>query len=269
MKNLHSVIKLVVWTGFVTLFLFAGALTQASSSGNYSLEIIVDGVPLSEMHARGNVYIEAIEGREYSIRLSNHSSGRIAIALSVDGLNSIDAKTTSAGEATKWILNPYQTITIDGWQTNSSSARRFFFTTEERSYGAWLGNTSNLGLISAAVFREKLPQPSGLRRKERSAPRDQAETKRQLAEEQELSDDLAATGIGRKLHHQVQRVHFNSEQHPATVMELRYEYHSALVRLGVLPEPVARCDDPLYRRECSRGFTDTGFAPDPFPAECP
>ena len=250
MKNHPSVMKLVVWTGFVTLFLIAGTLTQASSSGNYSLEIIVDGVPLSEMHARGNTYIEAIEGREYSIRLSNHSSGRIAIALSVDGLNSIDAKTTSAGEATKWILNPYQTITIDGWQTNSSTARRFFFTTEERSYGAWLGNTSNLGVISAAVFREILPQPSGLRRKE-------------------LSDDLAATGIGRKLNHQVQRVHFNSEQHPATVMELRYEYHSALIRLGVFPERFARCDDPLYRRECSRGFTDTGFAPDPFPVECP
>ena len=129
MKNHLSLEKLVVWAGFVTLFLIAGALTQASSSGNYSLEIIVDGVPLSEMHARGNTYIEAIEGREYSIRLSNHSSGRIAIALSVDGLNSIDAKTTSAGEATKWILNPYQTITIDGWQTNSSTGSRYRYST--------------------------------------------------------------------------------------------------------------------------------------------
>ena len=54
------------------------------------------------------------------------------IALSVDGLNSIDAKTTSAREASKWILGPYESITIDGWQTSSSTARRFFFATEKR-----------------------------------------------------------------------------------------------------------------------------------------
>jgi hypothetical protein len=269
MKHHETLKKLVAWTGFITLFLCAGALATASTSDTYSLQILVDGTPLQEFNARGKTYIEALEGREYSIRLSNHSSGRIAIALSVDGLNSIDAKTTAAGDASKWILSPYQTITIDGWQTNPSTARRFFFTTEERSYGAWLGKTSNLGVISAAVFRERIPRPMGLRREYDAAPRSSAEKKSNLAEEQELSDELAATGIGRKLNHEVRSVNFNSERHPATIMELRYEYHSALVKLGVLPQKVTRCDDPLWRREYSRGFTDTSFAPDPFHTDCP
>lgn len=269
MKHHETLKKLMAWTGFITLILCAGTVATASTSNAYSIEILVDGTPLEEFQARGNTYIEALEGREYSIRLRNHSSGRIAIALSVDGLNSIDAKTTSAGDASKWILSPYQTITIDGWQTNSSTARRFFFTTEERSYGAWLGKTSNLGLISAAVFRERVPRPLGLRREGVAAPRASADKKSKLSEEQELSDELAATGIGRKLNHEVRRVTFNSERHPATVMELRYEYHAALVKLGVLPQRITRCDDPLWRRDHSRGFTDTSFAPDPFHAECP
>ena len=100
---------------------------------------------------RGKTYIEATEGHEYSIRVTNRTARRIAVALSVDGLNTIDAKTTTAGAASKWILSPYETITLDGWQTSSAKARRFFFTTEEESYGAWLGRTTNLGIISAAV----------------------------------------------------------------------------------------------------------------------
>ena len=134
----------------------------AIERGSYSLEILVDGIPLTEYAARGKTYIEAREDREYSIRVTNDTGRRIAVALSVDGLNTIDAKTTSARRASKWILSPYQTITLDGWQTSESTARRFFFTTEKDSYGAWLGRTSNLGVISAAVFREQLPESGQL-----------------------------------------------------------------------------------------------------------
>ena len=43
--------------------------------------------------------------------------------------------------------------------TSRSTARQFFFTTEEKSYGAWLGKTRDLGVITAAFFRERRPQP--------------------------------------------------------------------------------------------------------------
>src|SRR5437867_3226175 len=129
----------------------------ALERAGYSMEILVGGTPLSQYAARGTNYVEALKNREYSVRLRNGTGERVAIALSVDGLNSIDARTTSASDARKWILGPYETITLDGWQTTSTTARRFLFTTEGRSYGAWLGRTQNLGLIAAAVFREKRP----------------------------------------------------------------------------------------------------------------
>ncbi len=127
----------------------------ALERGGYSMEILIGGTSVCEYPARGTSYIEALRHREYSVRLRNRTAERIAIALSVDGLNSIDARTTTARDARKWVLGPYETITIDGWQVSSTTARRFFFTTEEKSYGNWLGKTDNLGLIAAAVFREK------------------------------------------------------------------------------------------------------------------
>ena len=99
------------------------ALSAASSRVKmHSLEVLVDGRPITEYAARGKTYVEAIEGREYTLRLRNHTGERVAVALSVDGLNTIDAKTTPALHARKWILGPYQTVDLSGWQDNPPSA---------------------------------------------------------------------------------------------------------------------------------------------------
>jgi hypothetical protein len=220
-------------------------------AAGYSMEILVDGVPLERHVSRGRTYVEALPGREYSIRLRNHTDLRTAFALSVDGLNTIDAKTTSARTASKWILDPWQEITIDGWQTSASKARRFFFTTEESSYGAWLGKTTNLGVIAVAVFREK-------RMKAQAPSRGAMEAE---PRSMDLSDDSAATGIGEEVGHDVVRVPFDAESAPAAMLEVRYEYRDALVRLGVLRQEPC---DPLCRRERARGFEGMEFAPDPY-----
>jgi hypothetical protein len=243
------------------LLLAVAAPAAALEHGPYSIDILVDGRPLAEYAARGTTYIEALEGREYSIRLRNHTGLRIAVALSVDGLNTIDAKTTTARDASKWIIEPYGSITLDGWQTGATTARRFFFTTERDSYGAWLGKTKNLGVITAAVFREKRRQPAPTWFKE-----GKPSSKIRAAEPESLglSDDMAATGIGRETRHDVRRIQFDAERHPAAVLEIRYEYHDALVKLGVLPSRYTCHEDPLARRERARGFEDMEFAPDPY-----
>lgn len=266
----RSLMAAILWIGVL-----AGA--QAVERREFSMEVLVDGRPLTEYAASGATYVEALPGAEYAVRLRNHTSGRVAVALSVDGLNSIDAKHTSAEQAAKWILGPYETVTIEGWQTGPSTARRFFFTTEDRSYGAWLGETDNLGRISAAFFKERRPRPRPTTRRDEGKSRQALPGRDELREESRreapgapaagdtareapLDDDLAATGIGRELDHPVQRVEFAAERHAAERLSVRYEYRDALVRLGVLP-PVG---DPLARRDRSRGFADERFAPDPF-----
>src|SRR4029450_2242852 len=125
----------------------------------FDVEVLVNGYPLEEYYSRGKVYIEAIAGAEYEVRIRNPLPYRVAVALSVDGLNSIDARRTSAWSASKWVIEPYGTIQIGGWQMSSERARRFYFTTERDSYAAKLGQTSNLGVISAVFFREVRPVP--------------------------------------------------------------------------------------------------------------
>lgn len=234
------------------------------------IEVLVDGKPLTEYSARGTTYIEALHGREYALRLTNLIDRRIAVALAVDGLNSIDAKTTPASKASKWVLGPHETTTISGWQVSSTDARRFFFTTEEKSYGTWLGRDANLGVIEAVVFREQKPRLTfgrwlGSSSRAAPAPSDRTRPSAEAgkaAEERADADDLAATGIGRRVDHRVQRVHLDLEDRPAARLRLRYEYRQQLVHLGVLPSPEEAT--ALDRRERASGFSDFAFSPDPF-----
>ncbi|MGE5234598.1 MAG: hypothetical protein ACM3OB_10855 [Acidobacteriota bacterium] len=279
----HSHRPLLAAAAGLVLLLAGGAPARAVRQGPFTLEVLVDGRPLPELSGRGRIYVEALAGRDYALRLRNPTGRRVAVALSVDGLNTIDARSSTAREGSKWILGPYETLTLEGWQTSSSAARRFFFTSESASYGAWLGKTENLGVISAVVFRERVPQPApigplDLERQGGPAPRQKAAGDAPSAAagaaapsartEDSRADEYAATGIGRRIDHPVERVEFEAEPTPAACLEVRYEYRPALVRLGLLPAP-RPVPDPLERRERAHGFVEPGFAPDPYRDERP
>src|SRR2546422_5989267 len=127
------------------------------AENGFSVEVLVDGRPVPEYAGRGRRYVEAFENAEYELRIHNPLGTRVAVALSVDGLNTIDARHTSAWDAHKWVIEPYGTIYVRGWQMSSENARRFYFTSERDSYGAKLGQTANVGVISAVFFRERKP----------------------------------------------------------------------------------------------------------------
>src|ERR671928_140632 len=123
----------------------------------FTVEVLVNGYPLEQYPARGRLYVEAVEGAEYALRIYNPLPERVAVALAVDGLNTIDARHTTARGASKWVIEAYGSITISGWQMSSTRARHFYFTTERDSYAAKLGRTEDLGVISAVFFRERRP----------------------------------------------------------------------------------------------------------------
>ncbi|HVN33062.1 MAG TPA: hypothetical protein VMT45_13860 [Thermoanaerobaculaceae bacterium] len=257
----------------------AGTAHGATTRG-FTLDVVLDGSVRPEYRARGGVYVEAVRGRPYVLRISNPLPFRVAVALSVDGLNTIDARHTNARSASKWVLGPYESVEIPGWQVSGSDARRFFFTGERSSYGAWLGKTDDLGVIEAVFYREKVrpvrvvdhpvcpraqePSPesragsAGAQGAPAPSARglDAAEGGAQV--KGELSDKYAATGIGERTRHDVESVHLDLEDRPVASVRIRYEFHDQLVRLGVL----APVEDPLVRREGARGFE--GYCPDPF-----
>jgi hypothetical protein len=278
-------------TPFLSL-LFAAGSALASAPAGFGLEILVDGAARPEYAARGTVYVEALRGRDFSLRLTNPLGVRVAVALSVDGLNTIDARHTSASDARKWVLDPYQTVVIPGWQVSGETSRKFYFTGETRSYGAQLGQTSNLGTIEAVYFRERQPYRagrwSGEKQKDEerissnekrdgrldapdagalagaaapAAPREQGardHSQKSSSPAPSLSDELAATGIGRRTRFEVPRVSLDLEDAPAASVRLRYEFRPQLVALGVLPRETR---DAMSRREAAHGFDD--FCPEP------
>lgn len=241
----------------------------ASQSSGYGLDVVVGGASLPRYPARGRVYVEAQRGADYSIRLTNPTGSRVAVALSVDGLNTIDAEHTDARSASKWVIDPYDSIVISGWQVSNEAARRFFFTGETDSYGAAIGQTENLGVIAAVFFREKarevrrydmgmreqpVPQSRG---EAGAAQRDAAPPASAEAQSKALDDDYAATGMGSRQQHDVRQVELELDPHPVASIEVRYEFRPQLVKLGVLPREVR----PLDRRERARGFEE--FCPEP------
>ncbi|HYV25223.1 MAG TPA: hypothetical protein VE969_08285 [Pyrinomonadaceae bacterium] len=267
----------------------------AVTDNGFSVEVIIDGRPAREYAAAGRRYIEALENAEYELRIHNPTGSRVAVALAVDGLNSIDARHTSAWDAHKWVIDPYGTIYVRGWQMSSESARRFYFTTERDSYAAKLGQASNLGLISAVFFRERRPitilpvTPAPRRGEERdkdersgwpssgtsnqnapsSAPSSAGEASRDSTKQRSVSpsyypppdDESAATGIGRSVSNGVQWIKMDLDPRPAGEVTIRYEYRSALVRLGIIPRDYPR-PDVLNRRERAQGF-EPKYCPEP------
>lgn len=265
--------------GFLGIVLVAAAARLAAHEfTGFSASVLVDGAPVPEYAARGRIYVEAVRGRNFTIRLSNPTGGRVAVALSVDGRNVIDAKRTSEREATKWILGPWQTLEIPGWQISGETARKFFFTETSSSYAKRLGDTGNVGTIEAVFYREKAkPQPRPVHNDERAEPRSQSAPEAvPPATQQEVvvtgeaplmdqgsssraktADSYAATGIGDRTRFAVEWVDFEEDPSPAARVAIRYEYRPELVRLGVL-----RADDGLASREHARGFAHD-YAPDP------
>lgn len=258
---------------------------MANEYSDYEMSVVVNGYETREYYARGTVYVEAIRGEDYVLRLSNPTGRRVAVALSVDGLNTINAKRTDPKRAPKWILDPWETIEISGWQVSGSHARNFYFTGESDSYGAALGQTENLGVIEAVFFREKLgfveswlPFMQKEEKRSESAPRGERERGAGASAEpraqapssaqgsagameaqgkDKLDDDYAATGMGDRRRHDVREVDIDLESSPAASIRIRYEFRPQLVKLGVLP----RYEDPIERRERARGFDN--YCPEP------
>ena len=280
------------------LTLLAAAATSACTAlpahatGNLVDLQIVDrgrGDVLTTWRHRGTSWVAGRPGDRYALRLSNRSGGRVLVVLSVDGVNVVSGETASTGQ-TGYVLGPWGSAEITGWRKGWSEAAAFYFTALPDSYASRTGRPDNVGVIGAAVFRERVvpkperpfePQPSissgrpdgamrqeGERRaqagaadsaaKERSAPSapsSAAAPPPPMADRDALAKaEKLGTGHGEREYSPTTQTTFErASSQPAEIVQVRYDSYANLVAAGVIGRP----QPPVMPQPFP------GFVPDP------
>lgn len=235
-----------------------GLPPHASAAGRLVSVQIVErdrGQVLPEHRHRGHTWVAGRPGERYAVRLTNHSGARVLVVLSVDGVNAISGESAAASQ-TGYVLSPWQRAEITGWRKNDSEAAAFYFTALPDSYAARTGRPQNVGVIGAAVFREKQPDPPPVAfeaapraaapaaadgalgsaapapstARERDAGGAPAEARREV--------NKLGTGHGEREWSPINRTAFErATSHPAEIVQLRYDSHANLVAAGVIAGP--------------------------------
>ena len=224
----------------------------------------------------GRVYLEARRGGRYALLLANRTGERVAVRITVDGLNVISGERQAVDRAGRmYVLGPWESARIQGWRTSLDDVRRFTFVDERASYAARSGQANaRMGWIELAVYRERhrygwrAPERPDVTAREGSEPSAPADAPAPRASGDAQSRDRSAaksgraqggaaesypgTGWGERTHDPVHLVDFEPESWPAERITLRYEYASALRALGILPWQATR--DRLQERDSGGGF---------------
>lgn len=110
-------------------------------------------------------------GERYEIEVTNHSAVRFEVVASVDGLDVIDGSPASTDKR-GYILEPYETLVIDGWRTDEDEVAAFRFGHVAESYAAQRGAPRDIGVIGVALFAERARRSRDWDRRRRARPFD-------------------------------------------------------------------------------------------------
>ncbi len=196
----------------------------------FTIEVISDRHGLRhETWSDGKPRIWVDPGERYRVRLHNPMPVRVAVNLTIDGLNTITGKPASPQSGSKWIIEPHSWIDISGWQVSGQTARRFFFTSRHASFASWASKrwgrdlAVNCGVIGAAYFwsRQDLENHFATHpivEYPTAAPTCRQDTasmaKAGAAESRSLREQepAAGTGMGERQSHPVTWVKFHPDQ---------------------------------------------------------
>lgn len=217
------------------------------------------GAWLPPTRHRGEDWIEGRPGHRYGLRLTNVTGRRVLAVVSVDGVNAVTGQTAATSQ-TGYVLEPWQTLQIDGWRKSLSQVAQFVFTDIDDSYAARTGRAWNVGVIGVAVFEEarawREPPAAIAESQARKETAADASAPARRAEARIQSRQSIGTGHGLREHSPAQRTTFDrATTVPAQILRLRYDDWNGLVARGVILSPCCVQDKP-------HAFPG-GFVPDP------
>jgi len=237
--------------------------------GEVSIEVVSDrgatllAIPHKDLWRGGTriikKFLEAKKGENYGIVIRNMTPERIGVVVAVDGRNIISGKRSDLKNSEEmYLVNGYETSRYEGWRTDKDTVHRFYFTEPGDSYSATTFNdTSAMGVIAVAVYREKVRPPVIEEKllKRDSAPAPSAAGRAEQSKSQAAKDEAAGTGFGESQYSPTVRVAFEPERTPAQKTLVKYEWRETLCRKGIL-----RCSGQESR---NRLWDEGEYAPFP------
>jgi hypothetical protein len=227
---------------------------------------------LPETPHRGDIWVAGTPGHRYAVRLTNTTSERVLVVLSVDGVNAVTGQTADPSQV-GYVLAPWQSTEIAGWRKSMDDIAQFVFTDLPDSYAARTGRPRNVGVVGIAVFQEARPVTyyeydapppvaNGMTRDEAPAAAAPAQSRAKAAAESSVQrsqqPQRLGAGHGAREWSRVERTDFvRATRSPTQVTQLRYDDYNALVSIGVYPRP-----RPPYWHDTPRAFP-SGFVADP------
>ncbi len=208
------------------VMLFSSTLFSASSrfqGYDFKAQVIkANGQKYREFTENNRATLKVRPNEEYSIVVYNPLPVRVGVAVSIDGLNTIDGQRTTPRNARKWMIDPKSSITVSGWQTSKETMRKFVFTRDEEAYASWRGEKEgkpyarNMGVIGVAWFWNKAeldealhpPQPFA---EEMAVKAPSAARRGAPAPSAAKAPARAGTGMGQEQRHRVTQVEFNPD----------------------------------------------------------
>jgi hypothetical protein len=224
------------------------------------------GEVLTAYRHAGQNWVAGHPGDRYAVRLVNRTGQRLLAVLSVDGVNAVSGE-TAAPDQSGYVLDPWERTEIAGWRKSLREVAQFYFTALPDSYAARTERPDNVGVIGAAVFREKTRPRPDVPYLSQSAP--SAGNEARSAEAADAAGSPAApaakamresarlgTGHGEREYAPTRYTGFErAGSGPAEVVSLRYDSRDKLAARGVIPAPRPMRPEP-------RPFPGS-FVPDP------
>jgi hypothetical protein len=206
---------------------------------------------------RGRLYLAGEPGHQYEIRVRNRSQQRVLAVTSVDGVNVISGQTAATSQQ-GYVLDRWDSVSIEGWRKNMDQVATFYFTALPDSYAARTGRPDNVGVIGVALFRERIQRPAFNAPMEQRAEAPAARSQSDAELSGQRDEAKLGTGHGQRESSPAQYVDFRRESStPDETISIYYDSHRNLVAQGVLP----RKQRPV-KHHVPLAFP-SGFVPDP------
>lgn len=126
-----------------------------AGDGSLAVALVDDmGRTLPGFTASGRTLIMGSDGDRYRIIVRNATTARFEVVASVDGLDVIDGKPADPNRR-GYIVDPHDTLVIDGFRTSDSNVAAFRFGRVAESYAAQTSGDRNVGVVGLAIFAER------------------------------------------------------------------------------------------------------------------